>query len=98
MEVTSSVHEIAKVVSVFDAIIWMAEATKQVSTNEPKASSGSIRLFFTDYLNNEETNECNIQELLDSLNEATFENTGLENYLNIDNELETGAAIRKLVS
>jgi hypothetical protein len=42
MEVASSVLEIAKVVSVFDAIIWMAEATKQVSTNEPKASSGSI--------------------------------------------------------
>jgi hypothetical protein len=49
-------------------------------------------------LNNEETNECNRQELLESLSEATFENTGSENYLNIDNEFETGAAIRKLMS
>jgi len=42
VEAASSVNEIAKFVSVLDAVIRMAEATKQVSTNEPKASSGSI--------------------------------------------------------
>jgi hypothetical protein len=44
-------------------------------------------------LNNAETNECSMQEFLESLSEATFENIESENYLNIDNELETGAAV-----
>jgi len=34
-----------------------------------------------------------MQELLESLSEATFENIESENYLNIDNELKTGAAV-----
>jgi hypothetical protein len=42
VEVASSVHEIVKFVSVRDAVIWMAGAIKHVSTQEPKASSGSI--------------------------------------------------------
>jgi hypothetical protein len=44
-------------------------------------------LYFTKDLNNEETNECGIQELLESLSEATFENIWSENYLNIDNDV-----------
>ena len=52
--------------------------------------------FFTKDQNNEETNECSIQELLELLNEATFENIGSENYLSIDNELETGAAVKEI--
>jgi hypothetical protein len=50
-------------------------------------------LYFTKDLNNKETNECSMQELLESLSEATFENIESKNYLNIDSELETGAAV-----
>jgi hypothetical protein len=50
-------------------------------------------LYFKKDLNNEETNECSMHELLESLSEATFENIESENYLNIDNELKTGAAV-----
>lgn len=53
-------------------------------------------LYFTKDLNNKETNECSIQELLESLNEATFENIGSGNCLNIDNEFETGAAVKEI--
>jgi aromatic ring hydroxylase len=33
---------------------------------------------------------------LHGLNEATFENTGSENYRNIDNELETVVAVKEI--
>ena len=63
---------------------WERQQSKCLQMNQRHPQEA---LFLTDYLNNEETNECNIQELLESLNEATFENTGSENYLNIDQEL-----------
>jgi hypothetical protein len=49
-------------------------------------------LFSTKDFNNEETNEYSIQELLESLSKGTYENIGSENYLNMGNKLETGAA------
>jgi hypothetical protein len=39
------------------------------------------------------TNENNIQDLQESLNQATYENVAAEDYLNIDAEIETEAAI-----
>jgi hypothetical protein len=94
VEVTSSVHEVAKFVSVLDAVVWMAEATKQVFTMKQRHPQEA--LFFTKDLNNEETNGCSMLELLKSLNEATFESIGSKKYLNIDNELETGAAVKEI--
>jgi hypothetical protein len=46
-------------------------------------------------LNEKETNENNIQGLQESLNQATYENVAAEDYLNIDAEIETEAAIEK---
>jgi hypothetical protein len=46
-------------------------------------------------LNEKETNENNIHGLQESLNQATYENVAAEDYLNIDAEIETEAAIEE---
>jgi hypothetical protein len=46
-------------------------------------------------LNEKETNENIIQDLQESLNQATYENIAAEDYVNIDAEIETEAAIEE---
>jgi uncharacterized FlaG/YvyC family protein len=72
----------------------MAEATKQVSPQTVQRCFQEAR-FSTSDLNEKETNENNIQGLQESLNQATHENVAAEDYLNIDTEIETEAAIEE---
>jgi len=69
VDVASSVHEVTKFASVLDAVVWMVEATKRLWMKQRHPQEA---LFFTKDLNNEETNECHMQDLLKSLKEATF--------------------------
>jgi hypothetical protein len=46
-------------------------------------------------LNEEETNENKIQDLQESLDQATYENVAAEDHLNIDAEIETEAAMEE---
>jgi hypothetical protein len=94
MDATSSATKLAKSVSVLDAVIWIAEATKQVSPQTVQRCFQEVK-FSTSDLNEKETNENNIQDLQESLNQATYENVTAEDYLNIDAEIETEAAIEE---
>jgi hypothetical protein len=48
------------------------------------------------YFNDEETNRNKAEELHKSINEATYENTETEDYINVDDEVGTGAAVKKI--
>jgi hypothetical protein len=48
------------------------------------------------YFNDEETNGNKAEELHESLNQATYENTETEDCINVDNEVGTGAAVKKI--
>jgi hypothetical protein len=50
----------------------------------------------TNYVNDDETNESNIQELQESLNQETYKNIMADDYCNIDNAVEAGAAVKEL--
>jgi hypothetical protein len=91
MDAASSATELAKFISVLDAVIWMAEATKQVSPQTVQRHFQKAK-FSMSNLNEKETNENNIQDLQESLNRATYENAAAEDYLNIDAKIETEAA------
>jgi hypothetical protein len=45
---------------------------------------------------NDETNERNIQELQESLNQEAYENITAGDYCNTDNAVEAGAAVQEL--
>jgi hypothetical protein len=51
--------------------------------------------FSTNYCNEDKTNESNIQELQESLNQKTYENITADDYCNIDNAVEAGAAVKE---
>jgi hypothetical protein len=86
--------ELAKSISVLDAVIWTAEGTKQVSPQTVQRRFQKTK-FSTSDLNEKETKENNIQDLRESLNQATYENIAAEDYLNTDAEIETDAAIEE---
>jgi hypothetical protein len=92
MEAASSATKLAKSISVLDAVIRIAEATKQVSPQTVQLCFQKAK-FSTSDLNEKETNENNIQDAQEPLNQATYENVAAEDYLNIDAEIETEAAI-----
>jgi len=48
------------------------------------------------HFNYEETNGNKAEELHESLNQATYENTETEDCINVDNEVGTGAAVKKI--
>ena len=53
--------------------------------------------FSTNYVNDVETNESNIQELHESLNQETYENIMADDNCTIDNAVEAGAAVKELI-
>ena len=48
------------------------------------------------YFSDEETNGHKAQKLHESLSQATYENTETEDCINVDNEVGTGAAVKKI--
>jgi hypothetical protein len=94
MDAASSATELAKSISVLDAVIWIAEAPKQVSPQTVQLCFQKAK-FSTSDLNEKEINENNIQDLQESLNQATYENVAAEDYLDIDAETETEAAVEE---
>jgi hypothetical protein len=89
MVAASSATELAKSISVLDAVIWIAEATKQVFPQTVQRCFQKAKFSMSDF-NEKETNENNIlQELL---NHVTYENVAAEDYLNIVAKIETEAA------
>jgi hypothetical protein len=94
MNAASSATDLAKSISVLYAVIWIAEATKQVSPQTVQRCSQKAT-FSTSDLNEKETNKNNIQGLQESLDQATYENVAAEYYLNIDIETETEVAIEE---
>jgi hypothetical protein len=90
MDAAYSATKLAKSISVLDAVIWIAEATKQVSPQTVQRCFQKAK-FYTSDLNEKETHGNNIQDLQESLNQDTYENIAAEDYLNIDAEIETEA-------
>jgi hypothetical protein len=48
-------------------------------------------------VNDDETNESNIQELQESLNQEAYETNTADDYCNTDNAVEAGAAVKELI-
>jgi hypothetical protein len=70
MDAAPSATELAKSISILDAVIWIAEATKQVSPQTVQRCFQKAK-FSTSDLNEKETNENNIRDLQEFLNQAT---------------------------
>jgi len=47
-------------------------------------------------VNDDKTNDSNIQEMQESLNQETYENLMADDYCNTDKAVEVGAATKKL--
>jgi hypothetical protein len=94
MEAASPATQIAKFISVLDAVIWLAEAAKQES---PQMVHRCFqRAQFSTELNDDETDERNIQELNVSLYQATYENVKAQDYLDTDAEVEKEAVVKEI--
>jgi hypothetical protein len=76
METTSSATKLVKSVSVRDAVICIADATKQVSPQKVQRCFQKAR--FSSNALTDETNESNNKELQESLSQATYKNIGAE--------------------
>jgi hypothetical protein len=70
--------------------MWIVHETEQMNRYLQKTG------FSINYLN-DETNESNIQELQESLNQETYETITADDYRNIDNAVEAGVAVKELI-
>jgi hypothetical protein len=75
--------QLAKSISVLDAVIRIAEAAEQMSLQA--VHKYFQKAGFSTESMDDKIDESNIQELQESLNQAMYENVKAEDYLNIDN-------------
>jgi len=80
-----------KIILVLHAGMWIVHETANEQRYFQKAG------FSTNYLNDDKTNERNIQELQESLNQETYKNIMADDYHNTDNAVEVGAAVKELI-
>jgi hypothetical protein len=84
---TSSATQLAKTISVLDALIWIAEPAKQVFLQMVERCFQKAR-FSTSELNDDENDERYVKTLQESLNQTMYENVIAEYCLNTKAEKE----------
>ena len=88
MDCTSSGSELARTVSVLDAVIWISQAVKKLlpeTVTRCFVKAG----FFTGEVTASVENENDQQELQNCMNEAAFSNCNAEDYINVDKDVQT---------
>jgi len=88
MDCTSSGSELARTVSVLDAVIWISQAVKKLL---PETATRCFEKagFFTGEVTASVENENDQQELQNCMNEAAFSNCNAEDYINRDKDVQT---------
>ena len=88
MDCTSSGSELARTVSVLDAVIWISQAVKKLL---PETATRCFEKtgFFTSEVTARVENVNDQQELQNCMNEAAFSNCSAEDYINIDKDVQT---------
>ena len=86
MDCISSGCELARTVSVLDAVIWISQAVKKLL---PENVTRYIEKagFFTGKVTASVKNENDQQELKNCMNEAAFSNHNAVDYINIDKDV-----------
>jgi hypothetical protein len=88
MDCTSSGSELARTVSVLDAVIWICQAVKRLL---PQTVTRCFEK--AGFVTGEDTasveNENDQQDLQNCKNEAAFSNCNAEDYINIDKDVQT---------
>ena len=87
MDCISSGSELARTVSVLDAVIWISQAVKKLL---PATATRCLEKakFFTGEVPASVENENEQQELQNFMNEAAFSNCNAEDYINIENDVQ----------
>jgi hypothetical protein len=88
MDCTSSASELARTVSVLDAVIWISQAVKKLLP-ETVTRCFEKAGFFTGEVSSSVENENDQQDLQNCMNEAAFSNCNAEDYINIDKDVQT---------
>ena len=85
MDCTSSGSELARTVSVLDAVIWITQAVKLLPETVTRCFEKAG--FFTGEVTASVENENEQQELQNCMNEAAFSNCSAVDYINIDKDV-----------
>jgi len=88
MDCTTSGSELARTVSVLDAVIWISQSIKKLLP-ETVARCFEKGGFFTDEVTASVENENDLQDLNNCMNEAAFTTCNAENYIDIDKDVQT---------
>jgi hypothetical protein len=95
MESSSSVSELARSIYILDALIWIAEAVKQVSPETVKSCFQKAKLMLG--VNEDvEISSNNTENLQEALNYANFGNIRAEDYVKIDMDVATEADLNDI--
>jgi hypothetical protein len=82
MEIASSATQNAKSISVLDAVIWIAGATKKVSPQTVQRCFQKAGVS-TEWTYNK-IDDSNTQKLQESLDQATYQSVTVDDYLNFN--------------